>query len=170
MSNRCKFTVSLENIPYEMPIEIGSFDEFAQYIGKDLGHSEPLKITQEQINKFADATMDHQWIHLDEERAKGGPFGTTIAHGYLTLSVVPTMWAQILKANNLKMMVNYGIKELKFNQPVPVGSELLLHAHLESLVNLRGVAKAEVGARMEIIGNKKPAFTATLWLLYHFES
>lgn len=153
-----------------MPIEIGSFEEFAEYIGKDLGHSQPLTITQDQINKFADATMDHQWIHIDEEKAAEGPFGSTIAHGYLTLSIVPTMWAQILKPKNLKMMVNYGIKELKFNQPVPVGSELVLHAHLENVTNLRGICKAEIGARMEISGQKKPAFTATLMLLYHFES
>jgi len=153
-----------------MPIEIGSFEEFEQYIDKDLGQSEPLEITQEQINKFADATLDHQWIHTDEERAKEGPFGATIAHGYLTLSLVPHMWEQILVAKNLKMMVNYGLNNLKFNQPVPVGSKLLLKAHLESVTNLRGITKVEVGARMEIEGNKKPAYTATMILLYHFES
>lgn len=151
-----------------MPLEIGSFDEFATYIGKELGQSAPLKITQQQINQFADATLDHQWIHVDAERAKAGPFGQPIAHGYLTLSLVPYMWEQILKANNLKMMVNYGIDNLKFNQPVPVGSELLLKAKLENVTNLRGITKAEVGARMEIVGNSKPAFTATLILLYHF--
>ncbi|WP_421874733.1 MaoC family dehydratase [Marinoscillum sp.] len=153
-----------------MPIEIGSFEEFQQYIGKDLGTSEPLEITQEQINKFADATLDHQWIHVDLEKAKEGPFGQPIAHGYLTLSLVPHMWEQILKAKNLKMMVNYGMNNLKFNQPVPVGSKLLLSAHLENLTNLRGICKAEVGAKMEIEGQKKPAFTATMILLYHFES
>lgn len=153
-----------------MAIEIGSFAEFETYIGKDLGQSETVEISQEQINKFADATLDHQWIHTDEERAKDGPFGQTIAHGYLTLSIVPHMWEQILKAKNLKMMVNYGLNNLKFNQPVPVGSKLLLKAHLENVTNLRGITKAEVGARMEIVGNKKPAFTATMILLYHFES
>lgn len=153
-----------------MALEIGSFEEFEQYIGKNLGESAPHVVTQEQINKFADATLDHQWIHVDEERAKAGPFGQTIAHGYLTLSLVPHMWEQILKAKNLKMMVNYGLNNLKFNQPVPVGSELILKAHLENVTNLRGITKAEVGARMEIAGNKKPAYTATMILLYHFES
>lgn len=153
-----------------MPIEIGSFEEFEQYIGKDLGQSGSLEIRQEQINLFADATNDHQWIHVDEQKAKEGPFGQTIAHGYLTLSLVPHMWEQILIAKNLKMMVNYGLNNLKFNQPVPVGSKLLLKAHLENVTNLRGITKAEVGARMEIEGNKKPAFTATMILLYHFES
>ena len=155
---------------FNMAIEIGSYEEFTEYIGKDLGQSEALEITQEQINKFADATLDHQWIHVDEEKAKAGPFGQTIAHGYLTLSLVPHMWAQILMAKNLKMMVNYGLNNLKFNQPVPVGSKLILKAHLESLTNLRGITKAEVGARMEIEGNPKPAYTATMILLYHFEA
>ncbi len=153
-----------------MAIEIGSFEEFEKYVGQDLGQSEPLEISQDQINLFAEATLDHQWIHVDEEKAKAGPFGVTIAHGYLTLSLVPHMWAQILQAKNLKMMVNYGLNNLKFNQPVPVGSKLLLKAHLEKVTNLRGITKAEVGARMEIVGNNKPAYTATMILLYHFES
>lgn len=152
-----------------MPLEIGSFEQFETYIGKDLGESKPLKITQDQINLFAQATLDHQWIHTDEERAKSGPFGEPIAHGYLTLSLVPHLWEQILMARNLKMMVNYGAENLKFNQPVPVGSELILKANLKNVTNLRGITKAEVNARMEIVGNKKPAFTAILILLYHFE-
>ena len=152
-----------------MPLQIGSFEEFERHIGKDLGESEPLKITQDQINLFAKATLDHQWIHTDAERAKEGPFGQPIAHGYLTLSLVPHLWEQILVAHNLKMMVNYGADNLKFNQPVPVGSELILKANLKNVTNLRGITKAEVNARMEIVGNKKPAFTATLILLYHFE-
>ncbi|MFT6881332.1 MAG: acyl dehydratase [Marinoscillum sp.] len=153
-----------------MAIVIGSFEEFEKYVGQDLGQSEPLEISQDQINLFAEATLDHQWIHVDEEKAKAGPFGVTIAHGYLTLSLVPHMWAQILQAKNLKMMVNYGLNNLKFNQPVPVGSKLILKAHLEKVTNLRGITKAEVGARMEIVGNNKPAYTATMILLYHFES
>ena len=149
-------------------IVVRSFDDFNQYLGQSLGQSEPLTITQEQINKFADATLDHQWIHTDIERAKSGPFGTPIAHGYLTLSLVPTMWEQILKADNLKMMVNYGIEQLRFGQPVPVDSTLILGAKLKALTNLRGTIKAEVEARMEIVGSPKPVFTGTLVLLYHF--
>ncbi len=151
-------------------ITISSYDEFKQYLGQDLGSSQEHEVTQAQIDKFADATLDHQWIHTDPARAKDGPFGSTIAHGYLTLSMVPYMWGQILEAKNLKMMVNYGIEKFKFGQPVPVGSKLILKAKLEALNDLRGITKAEVGARMEIVGNPKPAFTGTLILLYHFNS
>lgn len=149
-------------------ITVSSYDEFEKYIGEEMGVSEYLTVSQEQINQFAGATLDHQWIHTDEEKAKEGPFGTTIAHGYLTLSLVPYLWGQILEAKNLKMMINYGVNDLKFGAPVPVGSELRLHAKLDKLTNLRGITKAEFGAKMEIKDSKKPAFTATLILLYHF--
>ena len=152
-------------------LKIGSFSEFQHFIGKELGVSDFHEITQEQINKFADATMDHQWIHIDPERAiKESAFGGTIAHGYLTLSVVPYLWSQIVEVQNLKMMINYGIDKLKFNQPVAVGSEVRLRASLKSIIDLRGVAKAEVNTRLEIKDNPKPAYTATLVFLYHFQS
>ncbi len=151
-------------------ITIHSFEEFQTYLNQDLGQSAPHKITQEQINLFADATVDHQWIHTDPEKAAQGPFGQPIAHGYLSLSMIPHMWNQILEVKNLKMMVNYGIEKLKFALPVPVNSELILSAHLEGLTNLRGIIKAEVGAKMEIVGEKKPAFTGTLVMLYHFNN
>src|SRR5690554_7312982 len=96
---------------------INSFEEFQNYVGKDLGVSDYHTITQEQINLFAEATLDRQWIHTNPERAKAeGSFGNTIAHGYLTLSLVPYLWEQIVKVNNLKMMVNYSIEYLKFAQ------------------------------------------------------
>ncbi len=148
---------------------INNLKEFEQYVGKDLGQSDLLKITQDQINQFADATLDHQWIHTDPEKAKEGPFGTTIAHGYLSLSLVPYLWGQILEVRNLKMMINYGIERLRFSHPVKVNDEVVLKAHLEAVTDLRGITKAEVGARMEVVGQKKPVFTATLILLYHFE-
>lgn len=151
-------------------LQIGSFAEFAEYNGKDLGVSDYHQITQEQVNKFADATLDHQWIHTDPERASlEGPFGGAIAHGYLTLSVIPYLWGQIVEIRNLKMMINYGIDKLKFNQAVPVNSEVRLKAALKSIVDLRGVTKAEVNTTLEIKDNKKPAFTATLVFLYHFD-
>ena len=116
-----------------------------------------MKITQEQINKFAEATLDYQWIHLDRERAeKESPFKTTIAHGYLNLSVLPYLWGQIIEVNNIKMLVNYGIEKLRFNQPVLVDSEVRVRATLASLVNLRGIAKAEVHVSLEIKDNAKP--------------
>ena len=150
-------------------ITIGSFADFEQYIGKELGVSEYHQITQEQINKFADATIDHQWIHTDPERAKNeGTFGDTIAHGYLTLSLVPYLWDQIIHVNNLKMMVNYGIENLRFAQAVLVNNEVSLSANLKNVVNLRGTVKAEVNVKLEIKDQKKPAFTGVLVFLYHF--
>ncbi len=148
---------------------INSFAEFEQFIGKELGISGYLKITQEQINKFAEATMDHQWIHVDTERAKTeSPYKTTIAHGYLNLSVLPFLWDQIIEVNNIRMLVNYGIEKLRFNQPVLVDSEVRVRAKLASIINLRGIAKAEVNVSLEIKDNRKTAFDATVVFLYHF--
>ncbi len=148
---------------------INSFAEFEQYIGRELGISDYLKITQEQINKFAEATFDYQWIHMDVERAKiESPFKSTIAHGYLNISVLPYLWEQIVEVNNIKMMVNYGIEKLRFNQPVLVDNEVRVRATLTSLVNLRGITKAEVRVALEIKDNKKTAFDATIIFLYHF--
>jgi acyl dehydratase len=148
---------------------INSFEEFEQYIGKELGISEYLKITQEQINKFAEATQDYQWIHMDVERAKAeSPYKSTIAHGYLNLSVLPYLWGQIVEVNNIKMLVNYGIEKLRFNHPVLVDNEVRVRAKLASLINLRGITKAEVTVSLEIKDNKKTAFDATVVFLYHF--
>lgn len=149
---------------------INSFKEFETYIGKDLGTSDYLTITQERINQFADATLDHQWIHTDEERAKASDFGSTIAHGYLTLSILPHLWEQVAEIRNIKMMVNYGIENLRFGQPVLVNSDVRLHVKLESLVDLRGITKCQLGVTLEIKGNKKPALKATLVFLYHFNN
>ncbi|MDE0471840.1 MAG: MaoC family dehydratase [Ekhidna sp.] len=148
---------------------INNHNEFEQYLGQVMGASEWHKINQEQINRFADATLDHQWIHVNEERAKKGPFGTTIAHGYLVLSLVPYLWEQIAQFNNVKMLVNYGMDKLKYGQAVKVNDEIKLTATLKALANLRGTSKAEVDALLEIKGEKKPAFTATMIFLYHFE-
>ena len=94
---------------------INSYEEFESYLGKDLGTSEWLEIDQDRINKFADATLDHQWIHVDVERAKEeSPFKSTIAHGYLTLSILPYLWAQIIQVNNISMLVNYGMDKMRF--------------------------------------------------------
>ncbi len=149
---------------------VNSFEEFEKHVGDEIGISPYLKITQEQINTFADATLDHQWIHTDPDRAaKEGQFGTTIAHGYLTLSIVPYHWNQIIQVNNLKMMINYGIENLRFNQPVRVNDEVRMKAVLKSAVNLRGTIKVEVVTTMEIKDNPKSAFSATVVFLYHFD-
>ncbi len=149
---------------------VNSYKEFEAYAGKELGVSDYMKITQEQINQFADATLDHQWIHVDTERAKKeSPYGCTIAHGYLSISVLPSLWDQIIEVNNITMLVNYGIDSLKFGQPVLVNSEVRVRTWLKSIVDLRGTAKAEVQVEMEIKGSKKPVFKAVVVFLYQFK-
>jgi len=148
---------------------IRSFEDLEQFVGKELGVSEYYEFTQEQINLFADATLDHQWIHIDQERAKKeSPFGNTIAHGYLTISILPHLWNQIIDVQNLKLQVNYGIEKLKFNAPVLVNNRVRLHAKLVDVKNLRGVTKAVIGIKLEIEGNKKPAYDGEIIFLYHF--
>jgi len=149
---------------------INSYAEFEKYIGQELGVSEYLRITQPQIVLFANATLDHQWIHTDPKRAATeSQFKSTIAHGYLTLSLVPYLWDQIAEVNNIKMLVNYGIENLRFNQPVLVDQEVRLRVKLHALTNLRGISKTEMNVVMEIKGNPKPAFTANIVFLYHFK-
>lgn len=147
---------------------INSYEEFAAYVGKELGTSEWLQVTQERINQFADATLDHQWIHVDPERAKEGPFGQTIVHGYLTLSLLPYLWQQIIEVNNLKMMVNYGMDKMKFGQAVLSGQSVRLSTKLESIANLRGICKVEIKFSIEIKDERKPALTGIATFLYHF--
>src|SRR6476620_11803403 len=148
---------------------IKNYDEFEAYLGKDLGTSPYHKIDQAQINQFADATLDHQWIHVDAAKAENeGPFKATIAHGYLTLSLIPFLWKEIVDIQNLKMEINYGIENLRFAQAVTVNSKVRLKAKLASIINLRGVTKVNMGIEMEIEDHKKPAFNGEVVFLYHF--
>ena len=149
-------------------LTINSYEEFEKYVGQQLGTSEWLEIDQDRINAFADATLYHQWIHVDTERAKEGPFGQTIVHGYLTLSLLPYLWQQILEVNNLKMMVNYGMDKMKFGQAVLSGQSIRLTASLQSIANLRGICKAEIKFNIEIKDQRKPALSGVATFLYHF--
>ena len=150
-------------------IIIKNHAEFESHLGQELGISDWHTITQQQINQFADATLDHQWIHTDDQRAKNeGPFGATIAHGYLTISLLPYFWHQIADVQNLKMQINYGIESIRFGQPVPVNSRVRLKAKLVTIINLRGITKSTIGVEMEIEGQKKPAYTGEVVFLYHF--
>lgn len=149
-------------------ITINSYEEFAALKGKEIGTSEWLEVNQERINQFADATLDHQWIHVDAERAKDGPFGQTIVHGYLTLSLLPHMWGEIITVNNIKMMVNYGMDKMKFGQAVLSSSSLRLVASLHDIQNLRGICKAEVKFKIEIKDQRKPALEGIATFLYYF--
>lgn len=149
---------------------INSYEEFAAHLGEELGVSDWMEIDQDRINRFADATLDHQWIHVDEERARNeSPYGSTIAHGYLTLSLLPHLWEQILQVNNIKMLVNYGIEKMRFIQVVPTGSRIRLVAKLYNISNLRGICKTEISFKIEIENQRKPALEGTAIFLYYFE-
>ncbi len=149
---------------------INSYQEFAEMLGKNIGVSDYVELSQDRINMFADATLDHQWIHVDQERAAvESPFKTTIAHGYLTLSVLPYLWNQIIEVKNLKMMVNYGMDKMKFGQAVKSGEHVRLVADLHNIENLRGVAKVQIKFSIEIEESGKKALTGIATFLYYFE-
>ena len=149
---------------------INSFHEFTALLGKNIGVSDYVELSQERINMFADATLDHQWIHVDTERAATeSPFKTTIAHGYLTLSVLPYLWNQIIEVKNLKMMVNYGMDKMKFGQAVKSGESVRLVANLHSIENLRGIAKVQIKFSIEIKETNKKALSGIATFLYYFE-
>ena len=148
---------------------INSYDEFASHLGEELGTSGWLEVSQERINLFADATLDHQWIHVDVERAREeSPYKSTIAHGYLTLSLLPYLWNQIIEVRNIKMLVNYGMDQMRFGQPVITGSRVRLVTTLHNIQNLRGICKAEIKFRIEIEGQRKPALEGIASFLYYF--
>ena len=150
-------------------VTIHSLTEFESFIGKEIGVTGWLPVTQEMINQFALATLDDQWIHTDPERAAiESPFKSTIAHGYLTVSLLAYFWYQLVEFKNVKMMVNYGIEKLRFQQPVLVNTDLRVRVFLQSLNNLRGVIKAQMKVIMEIRDSKKPAFEGEVIFLYHF--
>lgn len=129
-------------------------------VGQELGVSEWMTVTQEQINKFAEATGDHQWIHIDPERAKDGPFGTTIAHGFLTLSLLPEMTAKAFRVTQTRMGVNYGLNKVRFPSPVPAGSKLRGRFKLLEYIPLDGGAQMTVECTMEREGSDKPVCVA----------
>lgn len=148
---------------------INNYEDYKSYEGKELGVSNWHLIDQEQINKFADATLDHQWIHTDEERAeREGPFKSTIAHGYLTLSLIPYLWKQIAEVRNVKMEINYGIENFKFGVAVTVNSEVQLSAKVKTVLNLRGTVKVIIQATLNIKDSAKPAYVGDVIFLYHF--
>jgi acyl dehydratase len=141
-------------------ITVNGLDELKALAGKDLGHSSWLEITQERVNLFADATGDHQWIHVDVDRAKAGPFGAPIAHGYLTLSLVIPLFGEILKVDGVRMGVNYGLEKVRFPSPVPVGSKIRLNATVVSVEDVAGGTQSTFDFTVEIDGVAKPACVA----------
>lgn len=131
--------------------------DLLQGVGKELGGSEWLLIDQQRINLFADATGDHQWIHVDPVKAKDGPFGACIAHGYLSLSLVNMFLPQIVEVQNLKMGVNYGCEKVRFPAPVPVNSKVRGRGELISVEEVKGGFQAVIRVTVEIEGNDRPA-------------
>jgi len=129
--------------------------------GRELGTSQWIEVTQERVNTFADATDDHQWIHIDVERAKKeGPFGGPIAHGYLTLSLLIPLWSQVLTVTDATMGVNYGLNKVRFPSPVPVGGKIRLRATLTDVEEVKGGLQLTVSAVIEREGGDKPACVA----------
>ena len=137
-------------------------DEFTQAVGRPLGASEWHTVTQEQVNTFADATGDHQWIHVDVEKAAHGPFGGPIAHGFLTLSLLPMFSAATYRVDNLTMGINYGLNKVRFPQPVKVGSKVRGVGELVEVTDVPGGKQAVTRWTVEIDGEAKPACVAEL--------
>lgn len=131
--------------------------ELKAAVGKHLGYSDWLEISQDRIDRFADATSDHQWIHVDPERAKQGPFGATIAHGYLTQSLVNHFLPQIIEVRGISMGINYGADRLRFPAPVPVNSRIRGGAELLEVQEVKGTIQAKIRVTVEIQGSERPA-------------
>jgi acyl dehydratase len=151
-----------------MGITVGSVEDYASHVGEHLGWSEWRTVTQEQVSLFADATGDHQWIHLDTERAKNGPFGGTIAHGYLTLSLIPVLMAGMIQVQGATMGVNYGTNRVRFPSPVHVGSEIRLGATLTEVTPVEGGVQSTVDVTIEERGAAKPSCVAQLVFRTYF--
>ena len=138
-------------------------DELRGAVGTRIGTSDWLTVEQDRIDVFADATGDHQWIHVDPERAKDGPFGTTIAHGFLTLSLLPLLVGQAYKIENVKMGVNYGLNKVRFTSPVAVGSKVRADVELVDVTDVTGGVQLATKITIEIEGSERPALVAE-WL------
>ena len=144
-----------------MTTQIDGIDDLESRVGQHIGYSDWHTITPEQVQKFAEATGDFQWIHLDEEKAKAGPFGTTIAHGYLTLSLAPMCMAEaFVIGGDVQMGVNYGANKIRFTAPVPVGSNVRMGATLKDVSRFDGGAQYTAELQFEIEGSEKPACIA----------
>jgi acyl dehydratase len=139
---------------------MATVQEMQARVGEELGVGEWFEVTQDRINTFADATGDHQWIHVDEERAKAGPFGGTIAHGYLTLSLIPSLGGGGLGLDGVKMGINYGLDRVRFIAPVPAGARVRARRKLLEVREGEGFVQMKVEVTVEIEGKDKPACVA----------
>jgi acyl dehydratase len=141
---------------------INGAEEAKSLVGEHLGYSPYVEITQEQVNLFAEATGDHQWIHVDVEKAKAGPFGGPIAHGYLTLSLGPALQPQVVQFTGFSMGINYGTNRVRFPSPVPVGSRLRLGVKLLSVEDIDGGSQMTLESTFECEGAAKPSCVAEI--------
>ena len=144
-----------------MTMTADGMDELKKLEGSDLGVGDWLDVTQERVDLFADATGDHQWIHFDVEKAKDGPFGGTIAHGYLTLSLIIPLFNQLLEVSGVSMSINYGLEKVRFPSPVPVGARIRLRGFVDSVEEVKGGGvQMQITFTVEIEGGDKPAAVA----------
>lgn len=142
------------------PRLVVDFDKLLTMAGADLGATEWLEISQDRVNLFADATDDHQWIHVDPERAKEGPFGAPIAHGFLTLSLLIPFWGELFDVEGVTTKVNYGLDRVRFTSPVQVGSKVRMLGQIAEVTEVKGGAQIKVNATIEIEGQERPAVVA----------
>ncbi|MFF5685703.1 MaoC family dehydratase [Streptomyces albidoflavus] len=149
------------------PRIFASVDELRAAVGEQLGHTDWLEIEQKRIDQFAEATGDHQWIHVDPEQAKEGPFGTTIAHGYLTLSLLPVFGPQLISVEGVRMGVNYGVNKVRFPAPVPVGSRLRATAQVTEVGEVTGGIRVTTVFTVEREGGDKPVCVAEAVVRYY---
>jgi len=150
-----------------MATQVESIEAFKALVGTHLGYSEYKTVTQEEVNLFADATGDHQWIHVDPERAKAGPFGGPIAHGYLTLSLIPVLMGQVVRTNGVRMGVNYGTNKVRFPSPVPVGAEIRLGAAVANVEDVPGGIQVALDVTIEVKDAPKPSCVAQVVFRYY---
>jgi acyl dehydratase len=150
-----------------MTTHVQSIDDLSALVGTHLGYSDYLLVTQEKVNLFAEATGDHQWIHTDPERAKAGPFGHTIAHGYMTLSLIPVLLGGVMKVDGVAMGVNYGTNRVRFTSPVPVGSEIRAGATLASVEAVAGGVQVALDVVVEVKDATKPSCVAQVVFRYY---
>ena len=150
-----------------MTTTVKGIDGLKEKVGEHLGHSDWHEITQDRVNQFAEATGDHQWIHTDPERAKAGPFGGPIAHGYLTLSLAPALLPEVMRVEGFKMGVNYGLNKLRFPSPVPVGAKLRVGATLAEVEEIAGGVQVTLDLAFEVEGKDKPSCVAQAIYRYY---
>jgi acyl dehydratase len=150
-----------------MAITIQGIDGLKSRVGEHLGYSDWHEVTQDQVNLFADATGDHQWIHVDVERAKAGPFGGPIAHGYLTLSLAPVLLGEVLSVEGISMGLNYGCNKVRFPSPVPVGTKLRLGASISNVEEVAGGVQVTMALTFEVEGQEKPSCVAEAVYRYY---